>query len=253
MHLTILVPVKDVPARLRLSGGALTGHGVPHRLDPVHEVPLEWARLLRDGGAAVRVVAMTLGPPGATGALQRALALGADSIVRVGDDAPAGADVRATARAIAAVATRVGADLVACGYESADGSSGTVPAAVAACLGVPLLSRAGQAALDGGTLTVVRDLGGGPERVTAPLPAVVSFVEGVIEPRRPALRELLRTKSAAPTALSADDLGLRLPEEAVRDVRVVKAEVPERAASVMGFDEGVDALLALLAGEASGA
>ncbi|WP_242908073.1 electron transfer flavoprotein subunit beta/FixA family protein [Actinomadura terrae] len=231
----------------------LTGHGVPHRLDPVNEVPLEWARRLRDGGAAVWVVAMTLGPAAATGALRRALALGADSIVQVEDDAFAGADVRTTARVIAAVATQIGADLVACGYESADASSGAVPAAVAGCLGVPLLSRAGQAVLDGGEVTVVRDLGAGPERVTAPLPAVVSFVEGVIEPRSPALREVLKTRSVVPTMFAADDLGVRIPDEAVRDVRVVEAAVPKRVTSVLGFDEGVDALLALLTGEAADA
>lgn len=246
MHLTILIPVKDVPAHLRLSGGRLTRQGVPHRLDPVNQIPLEWARNLRSAGTSVRVIAVTMGPPAAVGALRMALALGADEALHITGDALAGADVRTTARALSATARMTGADVVACGYESADGSSGAVPSAIAAYLDRPLLSRATTATLTESALTVRRDLGAGPEEATAPLPAVVSFVEGGLEPAHPSLREVLRTRSAVPTTLSAAALGLNPPAESAMDVRAQAARTRHRATTVVGLDQGVDLLVGLL-------
>ncbi|SEM42575.1 electron transfer flavoprotein subunit beta/FixA family protein [Nonomuraea pusilla] len=251
--LTILVPVKDVSIHLRVKEGRLTRQGVPRRLDSLHETPLEWARRARESGLAARVVAMTLGPAGAADALRRTLALGADEAILVSDHAFEGADVRTTARVIAAVAGRVGAGLVACGYESADGSSGAVPGAVAGSLGWPLLSRAGLATVDGTSLTVTRDLGSGPERAAAPLPAVVSFVEGAIEPRVPTLREIMAVRSAGIVTLSSADVGVRPAAANAVDTGVTAAPASRRTPTVLGFDDGVDSLVALLSGAGSDA
>jgi electron transfer flavoprotein beta subunit len=240
----ILVPVKDVPSQLRLRGGTLTREGLSHRLDTVNEVALEWA--LRVEG--VRVCTVTMGPASAVSALRQTLAMGADEAFLISDDALAGADVRTTAHALAALARMVGADVLACGYESADGSSGAVPGALAACLGWPLVSRASLAEFDEGTLTALRDTGSGTEQVTVSPPAVLSFVDGALEPRRPRLREVLAARSASPRVFSAAELGLSVPAPAVADVGVYAQPGERSEARVLGLDEAVPELLALLTG-----
>jgi electron transfer flavoprotein beta subunit len=211
---TIAVFGKFVPVGgqfLRVDGVSLTRTGVTHGLDPVNEVGLEWALRAREAGLAERVVVVTMGPPDAADGLRHAHAMGADEVVLVTDPQLAGADVRVTAAALAACTTWLSADIAVFGYESLDGSSGTVPSAVATALGRPLISRARDAALRGGRLQAERDLGTGAELVDAPLPVVVSFVEGSVVPRYPKLRDVLAARRVEVTTVSTADLGVQLP------------------------------------------
>ena len=106
--LTIVVPVKHVPdaAGDRVLAGSPPllerASGILSELD---EYALEAAVQIVEthGGAAAghRVLALTLGPAGATGALKRARQLGADAGFHVLDDALAGSDAWVTARVLA--------------------------------------------------------------------------------------------------------------------------------------------------------
>ena len=80
----------------------------------------------------VRVTVVTVGAAHADAALREALAVGATAAVRI--DAPADLRSDAVARALATVCT--GASWVVCGDTSADRGSGSVPAFLAAELGV---------------------------------------------------------------------------------------------------------------------
>ena len=71
------------------------------------------------------VVLVSLGPERALDALRKALAMGADRVVLVSDDAAAGSDLVATSRALAAALEREGADLVLFGQQAND-SDGAV-------------------------------------------------------------------------------------------------------------------------------
>lgn len=246
--LTVLVAVKHVPvggAFLKLVPDGLTREGVSHGIDPLNEVGLEWALRLKEQGRASRVVAVCMGPPDAVDTLRRALAIGADEIVLVSDPALEGSDVRTTARALAAVARRYGADVVVTGYESLDGSSGAVPAATAAFLDCPLVSRVWDAAIREETLAATRDIGSGPESVETELPAVISMVEGHVAPRYPKLKDVLRTKLAEPEQLGAADLGIQRAN-GERVIGIVEVPMPAREPRVLGFDDGVAELFALM-------
>jgi electron transfer flavoprotein beta subunit len=243
----ILVAVKHVPvggAGLRLEGDHLTREGVSHGLDPINEVALEWALLAREAGIVERVVAVTLGPEDAIDSLRKALALGADEAVHVCDDALAGSGVRTTAEVLAAVARQVGAAALLTGYESMDGSSGAVPAAAAALLGWPLLSRVDSADLAGETITARRDLADGPETVSAELPVVMSMVEGHVAPRYPKLKDVLRTKATPATRFTAADLDV--PAAATHETSLVEVPLPPKEPRVLDLDEGVSELFELL-------
>lgn len=249
--MTIAVLGKFVPVGgqyLRVEGDSLTRDGVSHGLDPVDEIGLEWALRERESGRADRLVAITMGPAEAIDGLRRAIALGADEALLVSDAALRGAGVGATAQVLAAAVGRVGAEMVACGYESADGSSGALPAALAALLDWPLLSRARTLDRHGNDLTAERDIGLGAEVVATTLPAVVSFVGGQIMPRYPKLKAVLESRRAEVNAVSMADLGAADPVPA-REVVVDAVEVaqPARVPVVRDVEAGVAELCAWLA------
>ena len=99
-------------------------------LNPYDEYAVEEALRIKEAhGGAVTVLCM--GPDGATDAVRKALAMGADSAVLVSDPALAGSDAQGTAYALAEALKTLPWDLVLFGSRSTDGETGCVPAAVA--------------------------------------------------------------------------------------------------------------------------
>jgi electron transfer flavoprotein beta subunit len=240
MSAPVAVCVKAVP--LDGADGAIG-------LDPVNEIALEWALRCREDGRGGDVIALTVGPPPAVDALRRALAMGGDDVLHVSDPALIDPSVGTTAEVLAAAVRHLGARLAVFGYESLDSSSGAVPAAVSARLGWPLLSFARSAVLDGDAVTVERDLEQGAEVVSAPLPVVVSFATGSIDPRYPKVKDVLATRARAVPVVDLATLGVDPPPtggggERVLGVRATPA--PARAARVVEATNGPDEILRLL-------
>ena len=84
---------------------------------------------------------VSLGPEKALEAMRRALAMGADRVVLVSDEAAAGSDLVATSRVLAAALEREEADLVLFGQQANDGDGAVLWAAVADRLQRPLISQ----------------------------------------------------------------------------------------------------------------
>jgi electron transfer flavoprotein beta subunit len=100
---------------------------------PADEAALEWA--LRAGEATgAPVLAVSAGPPAAESVLRKALEAGADRAALVPLAGPEPSE--AVARALAAVLRDAGATMVWCGDHSLDRGSGSVPAYLAAELGL---------------------------------------------------------------------------------------------------------------------
>jgi electron transfer flavoprotein beta subunit len=187
------------------------------------------------------VVALTVGPAPAAGAVRKALQMGADAGVHVCDDALAGADVLGTAAVLAAAVRHIGretpVDLVVTGMAGLDSLTSMVPAALAAVLGVPALTLAAEVTIDGGTVRVRRDVGEVGEVLEAPLPALVSVTDQSNEPRYPNFKGIMAAKKKPVEVLGADDLGLTLDDLAF--TRVLDArERPPRAAGEVVVDSG---------------
>lgn len=243
--------VKSVPVGgrfLRIEGHGLTRQGVPHGLDPINEVAVEWAVRTREAGGIQRVVAVSMGPASADDALHRALAMGCDDALRITDPALSGADVGTTAYTLAAAVRHLSTEIALFGSESLDGSSGAVPAAVAALLGRPLLSLARTASIRDGRVQCERDLGEGLEVVESELPVVLSFVAGGVEPRYPKLKDVLAARKASMRQADLRALDARLPSERARERVVRLEEVSERAVSSRHLDEqaGIGEVLRLV-------
>jgi len=154
------------------------------------------------------VTILSMGPAKAAESIRKALSMGADKAVHVIDDALAGSDALETSLAIAEALKVVGFDLVVFGSESTDARTGVVPAMVAERLGVPQLTLAGKVDVSGSEVTIRRVADDGYEVVTGSLPAVVSVVEKINEPRYPTFKGIMAAKKKPVQTLTLADLSV---------------------------------------------
>jgi electron transfer flavoprotein beta subunit len=243
----IVVPVKYVPEPTATWGFAddltIDRGSVEGRLSELDEYAVEQAVRLVEGGVDAQIVALTVGPPKATDALRKALAMGADAAVHVVDDAMHGSDAFATSLVLAAAIQQTGFDLVVTGMASTDAEMSVVPAMVAERLGVPQVTFASVLSVDAdaGTVRIRRDGDTASEEIQAPLPAVVSVTDQTGEARYPAFKAIMASKKKPVTTWSLSDLGIDGAQvgfgAAACVVRSIVPKPPRQAGSVV-VDEG---------------
>jgi electron transfer flavoprotein beta subunit len=136
---------------------------------------------------------------------------------------------------------RLDPDLVILGSESTDARMSVVPAMVAERLGRPQLTFANKVELDGEAISIHRQTDYGYDRVEATLPALVSVVEKINEPRYPSFKGIMAAKkkpvqtlTLADLGVSADDVGLAGAWSGVEGF----AARPPRQAGTIVTDEG---------------
>lgn len=224
--------------------------GLEGALDPGDEFAVEAAlRLVEAGGGEVTLVSM--GPEVAMSAIRRGFAMGAHKGVLVADPALRGADALATARVLAAAIRRSPFDLVLTGVESTDGSTGTVPVAIAELLELPAATFARSIQVSGGALRIERQTERGYDVVETSLPALASVTGSAAEPRYPTLRGIMQAKQKPVERLSLADLGLGAEEiAATQRVASVEAAAPKAPGQILPPDEHAITLVADLLADA---
>jgi len=243
--MNIVVCVKQVPdtwseRTLKASDSTLDRDAADAIINELDEYAIEEGlRIAEAHEGAVTIFSM--GPERATEAIRKALSMGADQAVHLVDDALAGSDVVGTSAAMAQVLSRIGFDLVILGCESTDARTGVIPAMLAERLGVPQLSYASKVEIDGSKITINRQADYGYDRVEAMLPAVVSVVEKINEPRYPSFKGIMAAKKkpvqtwgVADVELDPSQVGLA---NAASEV-VSFAKRPPRQAGTVVADEG---------------
>jgi electron transfer flavoprotein beta subunit len=186
-----------------------SGEGV---LNPFDANAVEEALKLRDATGEGEVVIVSLGPEKALEAMRRALAMGADRVVLVSDEAAAGSDLVATARVLAAALEREEADLVLFGQQANDGDGAVLWAAVADRLQRPLISQVAELTHEDGKVRGKRQTEFGYDVIEASLPAVVAVSDAINVPRYPALKGIMGAKKKPQETLSLADLGVSAGE-----------------------------------------
>src|SRR5690348_14029081 len=158
----IFVCIKQVPdpnttvSKLDPATKRLVRSGVSLVLDPGDESTISAAIKLRDTIGNSELVALSMGPASAQEAMRRALAMGADRAILVTDPALAGSDAIGTARVLAAVLKKEGADLIFCATESTDGYTGMVPGGIAEFLALPQLTFAREITIESQKIVIKR-------------------------------------------------------------------------------------------------
>jgi electron transfer flavoprotein beta subunit len=161
-----------------------------------------------DAGSDGEVVIVSLGPERALESMRRALAMGADRVVLVSDEAAAGSDLVATSRLLAAAREREAVDLVLFGQQANDSDGAVLWAAVAERLQRPLISQVAELTLEDGKLRGKRQTEYGYDVIEAPLPAVIAVSDAINEPRYPSLKGIMGAKKKPQDTLSLADLGI---------------------------------------------
>src|SRR5262249_58170256 len=105
-------------------------------------------------------------------------------------------------------ARRDGVRPVILGSESTDARTGVMAAMLAERLGVPQLSLASKVEVDGSAISVQRQTEYGYDKVEATLPAVISVVDKINEPRYPSFKGIMAAKKKPVETLSLADAGI---------------------------------------------
>lgn len=227
----IVVCVKTNPdlQMVRIKDREAVTEAVPYKLGDLDKNALEAAVVLRDAvGGKVVAVCLAEGNRKAAEDIKVALAMGADEAVVIDDPALAEPDQAAVAAALAAAVKKLDAcDLLVFGEGSSDNYTGQVGARVAELLGLPQIGYARKVDAADGVVRCERSMDDMVETLEAPLPAVVTVVSEINEPRIPGLMQIMKAKSKPLQVWSLADLGLDAPAP-VREIVSNLAEEQDR-------------------------
>ncbi len=198
----IAVLVKQVPAIEEMAlgpDGRLVRSGTELEMSAYCRRAVSKAVELATYGSGCSVTVFTLGPPSAQDVLREAVAWGLDRGVEtegvlITDQAFAGSDTLATARALAAALNKEGPfELVLCGKNSVDADTGQVPPQIAELLDLPFATAVKTLELNDGHLLLGCELDDQWVDCEMSLPAVLSCAERLCAPSKvpPAERALV--------------------------------------------------------------
>ncbi len=235
----IVVCIKQVPdseAKVKVENGQITWGESPLVINPFDEYAVEGALQQKEAHGGT-VTAICIGPESAKEALKHALAMGADDAILISDPALEAMDSLGAARVLAAAIQKVGdVDMVMFGRQTLDNGTGLTPAQTARLLGWPMLGWVGHITVEGRSVIVERVLEEGRQIVQASLPAVLSIVQSIGEPRYPSFMGIRRASKAIIPVWTLADLGLSAPAAALQRVEIMNPPVRETVCEIITGD-----------------
>ncbi|HFQ81793.1 MAG TPA: electron transfer flavoprotein subunit beta/FixA family protein [Desulfobacterales bacterium] len=240
----IIICLKQVPdtrnVRLDPKTNTMSREGVESIMNPYDRHALEEGVSLaaQYGGT---VTALSMGPPQAAEMLKEAIACGADQGVLISDRAFAGADTLATTYTLANAVLALGAaDLIICGKQAIDGDTAQVGPGLARRLDLAYascISKIHEVRND--CLLARRMMDDGYDELEITLPALLTVVREINEPRIPSLKGKMNARKAVIKTFNAADIGadtalLGLAGSPTRVARVFAPEVRGERAMLEG-------------------
>jgi electron transfer flavoprotein beta subunit len=211
--MNIIVCMKQVPetteVRINPQTNTLIREGVKSMINPFDMYAIEEGMRLKEklGG---KVTVMTMGPPQAEAALRETISLGADEGILLCDRAFAGSDTWATSYTLASAIKKIrDFDLIICGKQASDGDTAQVGPGISAHLDIPQVTYVKKIEeIKDTSMRVERLVEEGFEIIETPLPALLTVVKEINEPRLPSLKGLMRAKQSEITVWTQKELNL---------------------------------------------
>lgn len=229
----------NVRIRVRPDGSGVITDGVKMSINPFDEIALEEALRIRERGAAVEILLVSIGPADCQQQLRTGLAMGADRALLI--ESSEDIEPLIAARALLTIIEREKPDLVLLGKQAIDNDCSQTGQMLAALWGRPQATFASKVEINAGTATVTREVDAGLEVIAVDLPAVITTDLRLNEPRYVKLPDIMKAKKKPLDTLGLATLGI---DSGVR-LRVLKHEPPaERTKGIMVTD--VDTLLTTL-------
>lgn len=228
----VLVAVKrvvdyNVKVRPKADGTDVDLANVKMSINPFCEIAVEEAVRLKEKGVATEILAVSVGPQQSQEQLRTALALGADRAILVSTENTL--EPLAIAKCLKAVCDSESPDLVLMGKQAIDGDNNQTGQMLAALLGAGQATFASELSIDGGSAIVTREVDGGLQTISLPLPAVVTADLRLNEPRYASLPNIMKAKKKPLDTTTPDDLGV----DASARITLMGVELPaERQAGI---------------------
>ena len=242
IKIKIVVCIKQVPGtteiRINPETNTLVRQDIENIINPFDTYAVEEAVSLKERLDAdenfeekVEVVAISMGPPQAEEVLKEAISVGVDRAILLSDRAFAGADTWATAVTISMALEKIGdVRLVIFGKQTLDGDTGQVGPELAHKINIPFI----------GYVSAVEEIGKNKLKVKrlaeknfeifeVRLPAAISVVKDINNPRVPSLRGKMRAKKDEIPVWTSKELGADTEEVGLAGsyTQVVKIFTPK--------------------------
>ena len=214
-------------------------NGVQFILNPYDEIALARAIELTEGNNGT-VTVINVGEISTEPTIRKALAIGATDAVRI-NALPH--DAWFVAYQIAQYIKANPFDLILTGRESIDYNGSKVAGMIAELLDIPSVSIIKKLDIDGNNATVEREIEGGKEVLTIPLPFVAGTAEGVAEVKIPNMRGIMSARTKPLNVIEA------VPVKTLSDVISYETPAPRGQVTLVPADD-VAKLVSLLHEEA---
>lgn len=216
--------------------------GVQFVINPYDEFALTRAMWFKEKqGATVTVI--NVGNSSTEPTLRKALAIGADEAIRINMEPTDGYSV---ATQLSEVVKSGDYDLVLAGKESIDYNGGMVPGMLASFLDFNFVNACVGIEVEGNTATIVREIDGGKETLSANLPIVVGGQKGLVEEkdlRIPNMRGIMMARKKPLTIVEPTSV------EATTASNNFEKPEPKKACTIIDASN-LDQLISLLHNEA---
>lgn len=218
----------NVKIRVKPDSSGVDLANVKMSMNPFDEIAVEEAIRMKEAGMVEEIIAVSMGEAKSQETIRTALAMGADRGILVESDE----DLQplALAKMLKAIVEKEEPGIVVLGKQAIDGDNNQTGQMLAALLGWPQGTFASKVEKDGDTVKVTREVDGGLQVVTMPLPAIITADLRLNEPRYASLPNIMKAKKKPIDTMTPGDLGV---DVAPRLQTVKVTEPPARAAGVI--------------------
>jgi len=242
----VLVPVKrvldyNVKPRVKADGSGVDLANVKMSMNPFDEIAVEEAIRLKDKGVT-EIVVVSIGEPKAQETIRTALAMGADRGILVTSETKV--EPLGVAKILAKIVEEEQPALVILGKQAIDDDNNQTGQMLAGLLGWGQGTFASKVELTTSDVTVTREVDGGLETDSFPLPAIVTTDLRLNEPRYASLPNIMKAKSKPLAQKTAADYGVDVTPR-LTTLKVVEPGKRQAGVKVADVDELVMKLQAM--------
>ena len=235
----VLVPVKrvidaNIKVRVRSDQSGVELNNVKMAMNPFCEIAVEEAIRLKEAGAVEEIVLVSAGVQQSQETLRTGLAMGADRGILIETDEVL--EPLAVAKLLKVVVEREEPGLVLLGKQAIDGDNNQTGQMLAGLLNWSIGSFVSKLEASNDSISVVREVDGGLEKVRLKSPAIVTVDLRLNEPRYASLPNIMKAKKKPIDVFTPEDLGvsvaprvtvLKVVEPAARDAGVKVSSAAE--------------------------
>ena len=207
----ILVGIKrvidyNVKIRLKADGSGVDTSAAKMSINPFDEIAVEEAIRLKDQGIATEIILVSVGPQTTQETIRHGLALGADRGIHVNiDEFP---EPLTIAKILKAVSEIEKPQLLLLGKQAIDNDCNQVAQMTSALLLWPQSTFVSKLVIENNHCQTTREVDGGLETLSFPLPAVVSVDLRLNTPRYATLPNIMKAKQKPIQVLTLEDLNV---------------------------------------------